>query len=117
MHKGGSTYRNHDQHDARHNHQLEKREGAGASRVERRAPRAPQLSSLQARLSSLDPRLSTLVSGLSTEFHHRAMFDVMANMADNTLNKRKPTPSAITMIMAGSIRFVVTRNAIVNSFS
>ena len=33
------------------------------------------------------------------------------------LKRRKPTPTAITMIMAGSIRLVMTRNAMVNSFS
>ena len=35
---------------------------------------------------------------------------VILNIADRTLNNKKPTPTAIVMIMAGSIRFVITRN-------
>ena len=38
------------------------------------------------------------------------MLDVIANIADKTLNSRPPTPMAMTMIMAGSIKFVITRN-------
>jgi len=38
------------------------------------------------------------------------MLLVMANMADNTLKSKKPTPTAMTIIMAGSIKFVMTRN-------
>ena len=39
------------------------------------------------------------------------MFDVIANMAESTLSRRKPTRIAMKMIMAGSIRFVTTRKA------
>src|SRR5258706_11773044 len=45
------------------------------------------------------------------------MFEVIANIADNTLMSRKPTPIAITMINTGSIMFVMTRNPMLNSFS
>src|SRR5687768_17530873 len=40
----------------------------------------------------------------------RLMLLVMANIADRMLNSKPPTPTAITMIMAGSIRLVITRN-------
>ena len=34
--------------------------------------------------------------------HCWPMVEVMANIADNTLKSKKPTPSAMTMIIAGS---------------
>ncbi len=39
------------------------------------------------------------------------MFEISLNIGSMTLNSRKPTPSAITMINTGSIKFIITRNA------
>ena len=43
------------------------------------------------------------------------MVEVMANMAESTLNRRKPTPTAMTTISTGSIKLVITRSAMVSS--
>jgi len=40
---------------------------------------------------------------------HLAMLEVMANMAESTLMRRKATPAAMTMIITGSIMLVMTR--------
>ena len=50
-------------------------------------------------------------------FHHRLILAVIANTADNTLKSRNPTPIAMTMMIAGSMRFVITRNWMLNSLS
>jgi hypothetical protein len=45
------------------------------------------------------------------------MLAVIENMVESTLNRRKPTRTAMTMIIAGSIKLVMTRKANVSSFS
>ena len=63
-------------------------------------------------------RTADLRSGLWWYFHLPVlMFAVIANIADRTLNNNMPTPTAIKMIIAGSIKLVMTRKAMVNSLS
>src|SRR5208282_1494668 len=47
---------------------------------------------------------------------HRAILEVIANMAESTLSRRNPTPTAMTMMSTGSIMLVMTRRAIASSF-
>ena len=53
----------------------------------------------------------------ATRIHHRAMLLVMVKSACKILNSNPPTPTAMIMIIAGSIRLVITRNSSSRSFS
>lgn len=66
---------------------------------------------------SAKPALCALPPWSCRHASYRFSVLVMANIADKMLNNRKPTPTAMTMIMAGSIKLVMTRNCRLSSFS
>jgi hypothetical protein len=103
LNNGGNANGHDDGHDPYHNHDLDESESGTAGR----APPAVAPRALPAGNRRPMPAQS----------HRVLMLDVMVNIVCKTLKSRKPTITAIMMIMAGSIRFVITRKAIVNSFS
>ena len=107
-----------DAHDGNHDHDLDEREASGGSgdgSVMRGAWCVFRAHTQHAlRNTRRDCGLWTLDLDSSA---HRAILAVMANMAESTLSRRKPTPTAMTMISTGSIMLVMTRKAMLSSFS
>ena len=111
----------HDTHDPDHDHDFEECESAGAPNCAQKLPVPGRFrESLRPGASALrrraPPRGHPPGDG-SQRGHQRVMLAVMANMAERTLNSRKPTPTAMTTIMTGSIMFIMTLSALLSSFS